>query len=145
MVIMKALNVALSFAGIPPLPVPTLHTGGIAGEGNARPMKNASPAWFTNAVRYHGGGIAGLAPNEVPAVLEKGEEVLTEQDPRHRKNGGLNPASEQPSAAPTIRVINAIDSGDLVSAGLSSPPGEEAFLNAIRGKSGQIKEILGTT
>lgn len=30
----------------------------------------------------------GLKPNEVPAVLEKGEEVLTAHDPRHRNNMG---------------------------------------------------------
>ena len=28
----------------------------------------------------------GLRPDEVPAVLRRGEEVLTEADPRHRAN-----------------------------------------------------------
>ena len=32
--------------------------------------------------------MAGLAPNEVPAILKRGEEVLTESDARHRNNGG---------------------------------------------------------
>ncbi len=32
---------------------------------------------FANAHRYHAGGIAGLAPNEVPAILQEGERVLT--------------------------------------------------------------------
>ena len=48
------------------------HTGGVVGE---KPK------------RYHGGGIAG---DEVPAVLLKGEEVLTRSDPRHRNNAGSN-------------------------------------------------------
>ncbi|MCM8530660.1 MAG: hypothetical protein NE330_05815, partial [Lentisphaeraceae bacterium] len=40
--------------------------------------------------KYHTGGIAGLKPDEVPAVLQRGEEVLTREDPRHRynKSGG---------------------------------------------------------
>ena len=43
---------------------------------------------WSEVTRYHTGGIAGLAPDEVPAVLKKGEEVLTQADPRHRDNGG---------------------------------------------------------
>lgn len=52
-----------------------LHTGGIAGQGgsssNLRDM-----SMFANAPRYHNGGVAGLKPNEVPAVLLRGERVL---------------------------------------------------------------------
>jgi hypothetical protein len=43
---------------------------------------------FDNAVRYHSGGIAGIRPDEVPTILQRGEEVLTASDPRHRNNGG---------------------------------------------------------
>lgn len=50
------------------------HTGGIAGSGNASRLV---PAYaFAAAPRYHAGGIAGLAPDEVPAVLQRGERVL---------------------------------------------------------------------
>lgn len=52
-----------------------LHQGGIAG-------RDGKPT------RYHSGGIAGLAPDEVPAILRRGEEVLTAGNPRHRNNGG---------------------------------------------------------
>ena len=51
------------------------HQGGVVGL-DGRP------------VRYHTGGISGLRPDEVPAVLQRGEEVLTANDPRHRDNGG---------------------------------------------------------
>ncbi|MFP4615564.1 MAG: phage tail tape measure protein [Thiohalorhabdus sp.] len=62
------------------------HTGGIAGPGlTDRPMH---AAMLAGAPRYKTGGIAGLKPDEVPAVLHKGEEVLTREDPRHRANGG---------------------------------------------------------
>ncbi len=63
-----------------------LHTGGIAG-GLA--VAHAVPAAaFVGAPRYHSGGLAGLKPNEVPAILQRGEEVLTANDPRHRDNLG---------------------------------------------------------
>ncbi len=62
------------------------HTGGVVGEGAA--MAAVNPMVFANATRYHSGGIAGLQANEVPAILQKGEEVLTADSPRHRNNGG---------------------------------------------------------
>lgn len=63
------------------------HQGGVVGSsGTVRHGLN--PLIFGNAPRYHSGGFAGLRPNEVPAVLERGEEVITRKDPRHRLNGG---------------------------------------------------------
>lgn len=62
------------------------HSGGVVGAGG--PGRTV-PAWaFVGAPRYHGGGIAGLRPDEMPAILRRGEEVLTQDDPRHRANGG---------------------------------------------------------
>jgi len=64
---------------------PTKHTGGIAGSGSGS-SRNVSPLVFSSAPRYHNGGIPGLRSNEVPTILEKGEEVLTRNDPRHILN-----------------------------------------------------------
>lgn len=56
--------------------VPTfMHGGGIAGIDGTR-RGYVHPAYFENAPRYHGGGMAGLAPDEVPAILQRGERVL---------------------------------------------------------------------
>lgn len=60
------------FAGI-------FHAGGVVANDN--PVQRAvSPALFANAPRYHSGGVAGrapgLAPGEVPAILQRGEIVL---------------------------------------------------------------------
>lgn len=63
------------------------HTGGIIGSGTAA-IKTVNPAVFLGARKYHTGGIAGLKPNEVPTILERGEEVLTRNDPRHKLNQG---------------------------------------------------------
>ena len=62
------------------------HQGGVIG---SLPLSRSVPAFaFAGAPRLHGGGLAGLKPNEVPTILERGEEVLTRNDPRHRFNGG---------------------------------------------------------
>lgn len=63
------------------------HTGGVVGT-NAGTRRTLPAHTWAVAPRYHGGGIAGLAPGEVPAVLMAGEEVLTEDNPRHIKNAG---------------------------------------------------------
>ena len=87
---------------------------------------------MATAPRYHDGGLAGLKPDEVPAVLRRGEEVLTANDPRHRNNGGgLAPAPAQV----TVRNINLFDT-QMIGDYLSTQPGERAILNVVsRNKS----------
>lgn len=53
-----------------------LHSGGIAGRDGYGHGRAVSTSVFANAPRYHNGGIAGLRPGEVPAILQKGEPVL---------------------------------------------------------------------
>lgn len=71
------------------------HEGGVVG-ASGQGFSRAVPAGaWSLAPRYHTGGIAGLKPNEIPAVLQAGEEVLTKDNPRHISNasrsvGGLN-------------------------------------------------------
>ncbi len=69
------------------------HAGGVAGE--AAPGRSLPELAYLGAPRYHGGGIAGLAPDEIPAILRRGEEVLTADDPRHVANGGASAAAPQ--------------------------------------------------
>ncbi len=63
----------------------SLHTGGLVAHG-APLTRTIAPSVWLGASRYHFGGLAG---DEVPAILRRGEEVLTRDDPRHRANGGL--------------------------------------------------------
>lgn len=69
------------------------HKGGIAGNDNA-PTRTVPAAAFAHARRYHNGGVAGLGPDEVPAILQRGERVL----PRGRSG-----------TAPIINITNNID------------------------------------
>lgn len=61
-----------------------LHRGGVVGNDNY-PHRAVPAAAFAYAPRYHNGGIAGLKPDEVPAILQRGERVL----PRGSKAGGV--------------------------------------------------------
>lgn len=60
-----------------------LHSGGVAGSDGYGHGRAVSPSVFSGAKRYHKGGIAGLQPGEVPAILQRGEVVL----PRNAKAG----------------------------------------------------------
>lgn len=114
------------------------HQGGIAGKGVGGQTRMVNPAIFTNAMRYHSGGIAGLKPNEVPAVLEEGEEVLTRGDPRHTFNGG----GAAPKAGDT-KIINAFDTASFLEAALNTRVGEKALLNFVQANAGAIKGAIG--
>jgi hypothetical protein len=61
------------------------HQGGVIGyNGTAiRAVPQTS-----GLLRYHTGGIAGQQPDEVQALLKRGEEVITRDNPRHRWNAG---------------------------------------------------------
>lgn len=107
------------------------HSGGIVGHGGRGRMVPAFA--FAGAPRYHGGGMVGFAPNEVPAVLKKGEEVLTEGDPRHAANGGKGGG---------YRIINVVDPS-LVEDYMTSSSGEQQILNVIGRNPGFVKQTLG--
>jgi hypothetical protein len=62
------------------------HQGGIAGAPG--PGRRIPALAFAGAPRLHDGGMLGLRRDEVPAILQRGEEVLTRGDPRHRANQG---------------------------------------------------------
>lgn len=53
-----------------------LHKGGVAGSDGYGHGRAVSPSVFAGAKRYHSGGVAGLQPGEVPAILQRGEVVL---------------------------------------------------------------------
>lgn len=54
------------------------HTGGMVGAG--APMRAVPITAFADAPRLHSGGWAGLRPDEVPAILQRGERVLNRRE-----------------------------------------------------------------
>ncbi len=131
-------NTATSMGGVAGASV--FHSGGIIGNRASR-TREVSTNWFANAPRFHDGGLPGLKRDEVPAILQKGEQVLSKDDP----NNILNGAGQQ-SAAPAqpmgIKIVNTFDAADVVSQGLSTGAGEQAIINVVRSNRSAIKNLL---
>lgn len=111
------------------------HDGGIA--GSPTQFGVVSPAVFSQAMRYHSGGLAGLAPDEVPAILRKGEEVLTESDARHRKNGGRN----APGSQRGLRQVLAFGDDEIAKA-MAGAAGEDVFLTHLQRNRATVRQML---
>jgi tape measure domain-containing protein len=124
------------------------HTGGIVGSkriGSGNGTRSVNPAVFNSAPRFHDGGVVGLKPGEVPAVLKENEEVLKGNDPRNILNGGAAAGGGAPAASggsPNIRIVNSFDAGDVVSQGMSSSVGEQTLINVVRSNRSTIRDIL---
>ncbi|MNX26727.1 hypothetical protein D3C86_568020 [compost metagenome] len=107
------------------------------GSGGGTPT-GFNAGWLSSALRYHTGGIAGLAPNEVPAVLEKGEEVLTADDPRHVNNGG-----GQAGATLNAKIINTFDAAGFLNEAMATRDGEQTILNFVRANRSAFRAAAG--
>ncbi len=93
-----ACSPARAFAGLtrPPLgprsPLTyanVLHAGGNV--GSAGPSRMVPATAFAAASRMHGGGMAGLRHDEVPAILQRGERVLSRREAQgFGAGGGVN-------------------------------------------------------
>lgn len=72
---------------------PIYHMGGIV--GGAAPLRTVPAGTFHNAPRFHGG--AFLSPDEVPAILQRGERVLSRSEAQRY-------GRERAVAAPVVNV-----------------------------------------
>lgn len=120
--------------------VPTGHTGGIVGSsaigsGN----RIGPPTWMRNALTYHTGGIAGLRPDEVNATLRKGEEILTEEDDRHRFNQGGTQSAQQ---GPSIKQVLAIGEDEIANA-MQGAAGERVMMTFIKRNRATLRQEFG--
>ncbi|MBX3476680.1 MAG: hypothetical protein KF910_03680 [Brevundimonas sp.] len=110
------------------------HGGGLIGTGGGG--RTIPLAAMAGATRYHTGGIIGLKPNEVPVVALRGEEMLTESDPRHRKNLGRGQGGG-------TKIINIFDPAELLDRALATEAGERVLLNYVSRNSGAFKAAIG--
>ena len=114
----------------------TMHNGGIVGSPGG--WSQSAPALaFAGAPRFHSGGLPGLAADEVPAILQRGEEVLSRDNPRNILNGGG--MTQAAPTSPGITVVNTIDPEQVVAAGLS----DRAFVNYIAANKSQVRKAIG--
>lgn len=118
----------------------TGHTGGVVGSsaiGGGNSIRSAG--WVQSALTYHTGGIAGLRPDEVSATLKKGEEILTEEDPRHRNNLGGESKGSQGSR---LTQVLAIGDNEIANA-MKGKSGQDVTLTHIKREAATVKRILG--
>lgn len=113
------------------------HSGGMV--GSKRVLRQIDPSVFVGAVRYHSGGIAGLKPNEMPTILEKGEEVLTRNDPRHALNGGVGGQGQSSN----VQIVNTIDVESLIGSIFSNSRTSKQIINVISANKSSVKTALG--
>jgi hypothetical protein len=102
----RAISGGAPQPGAPSTPASTRHSGGAAEGGSTRSLPTAA---FAGVKRYHKGGIAS---SEIPAVLEKGEMVLSRKQ-RRDMEGMLesNAPTQNQQQAPQqeMRIVNVID------------------------------------
>jgi hypothetical protein len=109
------------------------HQGGMVGAPGAETFTRSVPVTtFSRARRYHSGGLVG---DEVPAILKKGELVLTQEQQRGMVAA---PAPAQPQ---NIRIINAFDQS-VIGDYLGSAAGERIIMNAVQRNAGAMRQAL---
>ena len=118
------------------------HNGGVAGQKGGTKRRDNAANW-AGAPKFHGGGMAGLKPDEYRAVLRRGEEILTDDNPRHIGNIG-NGFGEGGGggSAPPIKQVLLLDP-DLVPQAMQSRGGQKSVLTVIRQNKETIKQMLG--
>ena len=107
------------------------HEGGLVGAGGSF-SRNVPAAAFFSAKRYHNGGFAS---DEVPAILQKGELVLTKDQQKATAN------QSAPAPAQNIRIVNAFDTS-VVGDYLGSAAGERLILNAVQRNSRAMRQAI---
>jgi len=111
------------------------HGGGVA--GSLRMFRNGiDPGVFAMAPRYHGGGVAGLMSNEVPAILQRGEVIRTRQQ-ETALAAQLDAARNGGNAAAPIRNIIVFSEDELANA-MSGAAGEKVIVNHARRNRGAL-------
>lgn len=149
MIIRQAIFNALSGVfGLQPGANGLFHSGtgtGTFGSNLPNRTKAVSPMVWANAPRFHSGYNSGLGSNEMAAIVERDEAILTDKSPFHPKNQAATIASAMAAGGggkQPIKIVNAIDSADFVAEGVNTPRGEQAVLNMMRRNKTSLKEIL---
>lgn len=110
------------------IPIGSLHTGGMAGS-SARKIR-ISPLLFGHAPRYHNGGIAGLKPDEVPAILQTGERVLSRRQTAAYEAAKAGAAGAGAAARVTTPIVAIGDAA--VANALAGAAGESVVMTHVR-------------
>lgn len=119
-----------------------MHNGGIVGDkssGSGVQQRAMNPGWFVGAKRYHDGGLPGLKSDEVPAILQKGEQVLDKNDPNNIMNqsGGGNSSGPQRSQKFVL-----VDDRSKIPEAMNAPDGEEVIMQILKRNAPSVRQIV---
>lgn len=141
MVALQAARAVIDAAGTGGIGGLFFHSGGVVGTGGSRRSRpGLSAATWLGAPKFHSGGGLGLRPDEYAAILQRGEEVITESDPRHVRNGG-GMGGGGGGAAPSVRQVLLLEPEQVASA-MQGKSGERAILTVIKANKPTIRQIL---
>jgi hypothetical protein len=133
LIAVRAISKALS-AGV-------AHSGGTVGALGGR-KRDVSPAWFAAAPRLHDGTL-GLKRDEYAAILQRGEEVLSRDDPRNIMNRGkTGPGGGSGDGGGVgLRQVLAIGDSEIANA-MSGAAGEQVFMTFLQRNSPTVRAML---
>jgi tape measure domain-containing protein len=118
------------------------HNGGVVGSkttGGMQTKGGVSPALFNGAPRFHSGGLPGLKSDEVPAILQKGEQVLSKNDPNNVLNQtGGGQSSQTPQG---LRFV-LVDDRSKVPEAMNTPEGEVAIMQILKRNVPTLKNLV---
>jgi hypothetical protein len=89
---------------------------------------------FAGAQRLHG----GLAADEFPAILQRGERVTSRVDVAREDRAAAGPAV-QPNM--NVKVVNVMDKRQMIDA-LGTPDGEKKIVNILSRNKGIVAGVL---
>jgi hypothetical protein len=126
------------FAKAIPLILSMFHEGGEVTSARADLSRYVNPRVFMNARRFHDGATLGLAPDEVPAILQQGEQVLSKSQVRAAATAGT------PAQGQSIRNVLAIGDKELASA-MAGSDGEQVVLSHLKRNVPTLRNWLGVS
>lgn len=116
------------------------HNGGVVGRTRSF-TRTVDPAMFAGAQRFHDGGLPGLRADEVPTILQKGEEVLRKSDPRNVMNaGGLGGGGGGGDSGGQRFVL--VDDRSKVAEAMQSAEGEKVTMIHLRRNLPTLRQLL---
>lgn len=120
------------------------HNGGVIGDSTSSggtQQRGMNPSWFVNARRYHEGGLPGLKSDEVPAILQKGEQVLAADDPNNIMN--TNASSARTTSPAINQRLVLVDDRSKIPEAMNAPEGEEVIMRVIHRNIPTLRAALG--
>ena len=116
--------------------VSLFHSGGVVGSSVGH-KRRVDPSYFAGAPRFHSGGLPGLRSDEVPAILQKGEQVLSRDDPNNVLNGGGGGGG----GGSTRFVL--VDDRAKVAEAMTSAEGERVIVETLRRNIPTLRQYMG--